>query len=381
MTLDLRFLEVYETRPDYERYGGQAFFHIDVAAKCLVLDSVIGPESRIELVADPHDASFRRAEAMIIASLYYYTISTKHLVEIHMIHNLVEVAMHNAFDAQGQWAHPFRTFMYLHLFSHELAEEMTTQHLMQEGAVFSQVFATTHSSLIAHLNDRYREFVYGCDEQFEARAAMFSVVGEDGEAEMLPNAAITWELEYVKIWTRYTDALIDIIYPDDASVRADQAMRAFHRELEHLRVNGLPARYAKLATKAGVSRFASDTIHHLVVRHQVYGTTSAPGLDPRIASTVVPRDGGPAGVDEWRSLAFVALATAHARFVMLLDDFKYLLEGVDSKYAEPMRVVFDRLQADLRELDAEWTGSDEARAHNRAYFLAVPSDLRTGPGY
>ena len=36
----------------------------------------------------------------------------------------------DAFDAERQWAHPIRTLLYLHFFSHQLAEELTTEHLL-----------------------------------------------------------------------------------------------------------------------------------------------------------------------------------------------------------------------------------------------------------
>jgi hypothetical protein len=381
LVLDLRFLDIYETKPDYEPYGGQAFFYIDAKAERLVLRSVIAQRTTREIAANPDDATFRRAEAMIIASLYYYVVSGKHLAEIHMTYNLLEVAMYNAFDSQGQWTHPFRTVLYLHTFSHELAEELTTEHLVQEGAVFTQIFATTHRSLVQHLNDTYERFEYGKDEEFETRAELMRIPSESGEPKLLPKAAITWELELVKIWTRYADALVDIIYENDAAVLDDRYMHDFFQELSVVLAKPLPPRYAKLQTKAGVSRFITDTVHHLVVRHQVYGTTGVPGLDPRIATTQVPRDGGTPGVDEWRSLASVALATAHARFVLILNDFKYLLDDVDAKYRPGMRDVYDRLQEDLRVLDAEWTSTDENKDFNRNYFRAVPSDMHTGPGY
>jgi hypothetical protein len=382
LVLDLRFLDSYETKPDYESYGGQAIFYIDAKAERLVLRSVIAPHTTLEIAANPDDATFRRAEAMVVASLYYYVVSGKHLSEIHMTYNLVEVAMYNAFDAQGQWTHPVRTVLYLHTFSHELAEELTTEHLVQEGAVFTQIFATTHRALIQHLNDSYESFEYGKDEDFEARAELMRLPSESlVEGKLLPKSAIKWELDMVKIWTRYANALVDIIYEDDAAVVGDRYMQDLFQELSVVLTKPLPPRYAKLQTKAGVSRFISDTAHHLVVRHQVYGTTGVPGLDPRIASTQVPRDGGTSGVDEWRSLAGVALATAHARFVLLLGDFKYLLDDVDAKYRGGMRDVYDRLQEDLRVLDAEWTSTDENKDFNRNYFRAVPSDMHTGPGY
>jgi hypothetical protein len=206
--------------------------------------------------------------------------------------------------------------------------------------------------------------------------------GSDGKARLLPRSAIKWELRYAEIWQRYTTALVDVIYDDDEAVAADPYVQGFHRELSLVMHNALPERYADFKTRAGLSRFASDTIHHAVVRHEVYGTTGVrAALDPRLNSTQIPSDGGPPGVDEWRSLLCVALATATARFTLLRGDFKYLLDGVDGAYAPGMKEAFDRLQADLGELEEEWTRSKKDKQFSYDYFRALPSDLRTGPGY
>ena len=95
--------------------------------------------------------------------------------------------------------------------------------------------------------------------------------------------------------------------------------------------------------------FAADTIHHATVRHQVYGTTGIKAaLDPRISKTQVPKDGGTTAVEEWRSLAYVALATGKARFTLLTgpkgQDFTYLLAAVDESQRKRMTPVFERLQ-------------------------------------
>ncbi|EDM68442.1 hypothetical protein PE36_03421 [Moritella sp. PE36] len=383
LTIDFSFLENYETKSDYESYGGAAYFKVNSTKQRLELISVVAPHTTDVLPVDPRSPSFRRAESLVLASMYYQVISGKHLAEIHMTYNLVEVAMHDAFEAQGQWAHPFRTFMYLHFFAHELAEEITTEHLVQEGAVFSQVFATTHDSLVHHLNDCYSNFEYGADEDFEARAAMLTMQGSAGKpGELLPNACIKWELDYAKIWNGYTTALIDIIYTDDAAVQADKYLQDFHAGLLQVMVKGLPARYEGFQTKAGIARFASDTIHHTVVRHQVYGTTGIrAALDPRISKVQVPVDGGTPAINEWRSLAFVALATGKARFTLLQGDFTNLLNGVDAKYKDDMHKVFDQLQEDLAKLETEWTATEEDKQRNYNYFRAIPSVLHTGPGY
>ena len=381
---DFTFLESYETKADYESYGGKAYFKVNGDTERLELLSVVAPHSHQEIPANPNDGTFRHAESLVLASMYYQVISGKHLAEIHMTYNLVEVAMHNAFDVQNQWTHPFRTFMYLHFFSHELAEEVTTEHLVQDGAVFNQIFSTTHNGLINHLNDCYHDFHYGEDENFEERAALMTMPPKPGETQgkILPNACINWEMEYATIWHKYSSALIDIIYQDDKAVQQDKYLQDFHQALLTVLVNGLPERYDNFQSKEGVARFASDTIHHTVIRHQVYGTTGVKAaLDPRIGSPQIPTDMGTPAVDEWRSLAYVALATGRARFTLLMNDFTYLLDGVDEKYKEQMHTVFEALQTDLAELEAKWNTTEEEKEYNNNYFRTVPSKLHTGPGY
>ncbi|NQZ58679.1 MAG: hypothetical protein HRT88_14590, partial [Lentisphaeraceae bacterium] len=241
LVVDMRFLEKYATKEDYESYGGVAYLRINSKLKKLELTSVIAPKSTVEIPADAQDPSFRRAEALICASIYYQVISGKHLAEIHMTYNLVEVCMHNAFDAKQQWNHPFRSFMYLHFYAHQLAEEITTEHLVQEGAEFSQIFATTHDSMIDHLNDCYSSITFGEDEDFEGRKEAMTMRDEAGEEiGILPKACIKWELEYFDIWLKYTTALIDIIYRDDKAVQDDENIQIFYSGLSQVIVKDLP---------------------------------------------------------------------------------------------------------------------------------------------
>lgn len=382
LVADFRFLEDYETKPDYEPYGGVAYFTVNRAAQCLELVSVVAPRCRKEIRVNPADPAFRRAEAMIAASLYYQVISGKHLAEIHMTYNLVEVALHNAFDATGGCDHPVRTMLYLHFFSHALAEELTTEHLVQQRAVFAQIFATTHTALIRHLNDCYRDFHFGADEDFDARLALLSTVDGTGKRTPLPRAAIGWELRYVAIWNRYATAVVEALYPTDAEVVADTRVQGLHAELERVLLNGMPARYAAFQTKAGLARFLTDTIHHCVIRHEVYGTMGVRGaLDPRIGQLQVPRDGGPPGVEEWRSVACIGLATSRTRFTPLLGDYKYLFAGAPGSTRSALERAFDDMQRELGALQEEWTRTAADVAFNYDYFRAVPVDLDTGPGY
>lgn len=381
---DFRFLENYETKPDYESYGGVAYFRVNSSKKCLELESVIAPHSSEVIRANPNDPTFRHAESMVIASLYYQVVSGKHLAEIHMTYNLIEVAMYNAFDAKQMYRHPIRIILYLHFFSHSLAEELTTENLVEEGGVFAQIFATTQDSLIRHLNDCYHAFQFGEDENIDDRIAALRMKGPAGkfDGDVLPNASINWELCYMKIWQKYATALVEIIYKDDLAVQGDRNLQDFHNALLNLLLNGLPSRYDGFQSKKGVALFISDTIHHVVVRHEVYGSTGVRlALDPRINNLQIPRDGGTNSVDEWRSLACVSLATSRVRFTSLLNDFKYLLEDVEAKFRPAMAKVYDQLQDDLKDLETAWNSNETDKKRNFEYLRPTPSELDTGAGY
>lgn len=81
--LDFRQLEEFENKDDYEPYGGVAFFALG-ENKCLHLKWVIAPRARIKISVDKKSGTFRRAEAMILSSLYFSVVAGKHLAEIHM---------------------------------------------------------------------------------------------------------------------------------------------------------------------------------------------------------------------------------------------------------------------------------------------------------
>ena len=101
-------------------------------------------------------------------------------------YNLLEVANINMFDhalnsrrgtnAQGGLddfnGHPLRVMLYIHLFSHGLAEELTTEHLVQENAVFSQVFSLKYEALTTYLTGIYNRFTFASDEDFEERESV-----------------------------------------------------------------------------------------------------------------------------------------------------------------------------------------------------------------
>ncbi|MEM7557814.1 MAG: hypothetical protein AAF394_01700 [Planctomycetota bacterium] len=381
LVLDFSFLEKYETKEDYESYGGKAFFRIDDDRQRLVLESVIAPASDTEIQVNPNDDTFRRAEDMILASLYFYVVSGKHLVEIHMGLNLIEIALFNAFDANKQWGHPVRMALYPHLYAHELAEELTTQNLLEDGAVFPQIFATTNAALVNHLNDRFSEYELGKDENFEAREQVL-LTGRKKELEaVLPNSSLVWEKRYAKIWQEYAKSIVEAAYKDDEEVAEDECVQSLLRHLEKYYPTALPERYGKLSTMEELIRFIGDTIHHLVIRHEVYGTTGVRlSLDPRINKVQVPKDGGPPAIDEWRSLACVAMATSRVRYTSLTEtNFSNVFYDVqDPIVRSKMQKAHQTMKSELQKLETEFQTDG---VDNYQQLRPLPSELDIGAGY
>lgn len=379
--MDLSFFEKYETKADYESYGGVAYLEIDDAKRCLKLTHIQAPNSDIELAVDPTDTRFRHAEDMILATVYFYVVSGKHLVEIHMGLNLVEVALFNSFDAKRQWFHPVRLALYPHLFAHELAEELTTQNLLEDKAVFPQIFATTNASLMRHLNDRFGEYELANDEDFDHRERVL-LTGRDGQSleDVLPSSSLIWEKRYAAIWLEYATRLIESAYPTDAKVESDECVQVLFANLTATFRQPLPSRFDELKTRTGLARFIADMMHHLIIRHEVYGTSGVRlALDPRINKVQVPKDGGPYGIDEWRSLACVAMATSRVRYTQLMTDYTNVFDDLtDADIKQKYRDAHTQLKAQLAALETEFK-SDEVENYDTLRLL--PSELDIGAGY
>lgn len=379
--MDLTFFEKYETKADYEPYGGKAYFEIDDDNRCLTLTHVQPPKSDIELAVDPTDARFRHAEDMILATVYFYVVSGKHLVEIHMGLNLIEVALFNSFDAKRQWSHPVRLALYPHLFAHELAEELTTQNLLEDKAVFPQIFATTNASLMRHLNDRFGEYELAKDEDFDHREKVL-LTDREGQSldDVLPRLSLVWEKRYGAIWLEYATALVEAVYTSDADVATDECVQVLFANLSATYRQPLPGRFDELKTRSGLARFIADMMHHLIIRHEVYGTSGVRlALDPRINKVQVPKDGGTYGVDEWRSLACVAMATSRVRYTKLLTDFTNTFEDLqDAELRQKYINAHNQLKSQLEALESEFTSDG---VNNYDTLRLLPSELDIGAGY
>jgi hypothetical protein len=165
------------------------------------------------------------------------------------------------------------------------------RHLIQEGAVFNQIFALKYDSLLNFMQQTYTSFVYASDEDFEGRKQDMQKLRETqppstGTSAGKPTldfvCSLDWELKYNEIFVKYADSLVEAIYRNDAHVQNDATLQEFYESLSTL-FDTVPGRYENFQSKAGIKRFLSDTINHMTVGHEFYGTTGVSGAaDPRV---------------------------------------------------------------------------------------------------
>ena len=155
-----------------------------------------------------------------------------------------------------------------------------------------------------HLNDRFGDYELGHDEDFEGPRG-------DPDDRPSPGRAAGGRAAAVRAWsgrsstprsgTSTRPGWSSPPSPTTPRSRMTTCIQAFYDQLSAAVPPELPARYDRLATPQGLARFISDMMHHLIIRHEIYGTSGRPPvLDPRINKVQVPKDGGPYAIDEWR---------------------------------------------------------------------------------
>ena len=426
LVLDLSRLEKYQTQPGRHRYGGVAFFKFkptDEDETCLKLSTewVVEPLGSRKIHAS--NGLFRAAEDKIVSSLLFDVVAGKHLAELHQAFNLLEYALHNEFDCalnkfrrlEGFNAHPLRVVLYVHMFSHALATELTVEHLLQKNGVFEQVFALNHESLVEYMEDKFYTFDFCSDEDWAYRTACMAPLlsqaknaSVDGAVEPGFSCSLEWELCYKQHTDTYAQAAIGAMYDSDEDVKADTELAGFWKELCGLYA-AISDRYDKLQTKDGLALFVSDLVFHLTVRHELYGTCAMAGaFDSRIMTPYVPEDGGNIALDEWRSFVYIGLVTAYPPFVNLVQDdtqndcnnninhnsnaskqrrLECVFEdatpvggkGNQMKLAETLRNGFLGLTDNLCRLQREWDSRDPSGEWK--LLVPQPKALHSGPGY
>jgi len=294
--------------------------------------------------------------------------------------------------------------MHLHFFNHIIVNDSTTGHLLENTAIFAQIFPFTIRGLYEFLHIVVRNFEYMSDADLESRRAVTDGV-------MPEQSTLVWEEKYKRIYTNYAAMIADVCWKTDADVAKDLQMQKFIRNLASNIPKGLPARLksngaAAFTSKAQVVEFMSSAIFIVTCRHEVYGTLFGNwAYEPRIMQSQLPLDFGPPSVNDYQAMVGIAMATSRKPATKLMiredpmpgekttvglpknaqgvgmRDFKYFLKNLPDEEDGGMKKSFDYLQGALNALYVDMAGNREKRELANWFLQVSPEMLETGAGY
>ena len=372
--IDLSWLEKYHPKKDCYGYGGKAYFTQNPITMDLTLQSIHLPEgSKIK----PSDSQFKNALTRILSSTGFVSVAGFHLIGIHMLLNLITVSLYNTFSVNfNKNCHPFYAIMNIHFYNHCLVEEITTAHLVEKGAVFSQIFALKHEDMCTFINDYFCSIEFGSEADLESRIEVLGIIPRYSQIE--------WQLEYKKIFKRYAEKVVDIMYPNEMDLQNDTLISNFYDELNSTlesRRGGAPGlqRFSKFSEKKYLVNFITDCMHIAIVSHKVYGTKVPEyAVHPTLMPSQVHLDFSLPSIDDYMSLIFVTAATSRVNFTLLLSVDANIVFG--NVQPDDIRIgliqSFNDMKQDLVELGIRWS-SDV----NEQYQRCLPSELECAAGY
>jgi hypothetical protein len=359
----------------------------------------------LRLISGETDWQFDQAEQILLTSSYVLVVAGYHAGGIHVMMSLIAIALHNGFDIHdGDYFHPWRTAMHLHFFNHIVVNNTTTGHLLENTAIFAQIFPFTIRGLYEFLHAVIRNYEYLSDADLEARKAVTDGV-------MPEQSTIMWEQRYKTIYTNYAGMVADVCWKTDADVAKDVQMQKFIRNLSANIPKGLPQRFrhngvSAFNTKAQVVEFTASAIHVITCRHEVYGTLFGIwAYEPCIMQSQLPLDFGPPSVNDYQAMIGIAMATSRKPATKLMvredpmpgektsvglpknaqgvgmRDFKYFIRNLPEEEDAGLKKAFDYLQGALNALYVDMAGNREKRELAHWFLQVTPEMLETGAGY
>jgi len=295
--------------------------------------------------------------------------------------------------------------MHLHFFNHIVVNDSTTGHLLENTAIFVQIFPWTIRGLYQFLEAVVRNYDYMSDADLETRKAVTDGI-------MPEQSTLTWESKYKAIYVNYATQIADVTWKTDEDVAKDKQMQQF---LKNLNVNipkGVPARLRSrdgtvaVTSKAQAAEIMASAIFVVTCRHEVYGTLFGNwAYEPYIMQSQLPLDFGPPAVNDYQAMVGIAMATSRkpATKLMIREDpmpgekttvglprnehgvgmrnFKYFIRNLPTEESEGLGRAFDYMQTALNGLYVDMAGNREKREMANWFLQVTPEMLETGAGY
>lgn len=408
--VDFEWMSAFSVKPDYHQTGGRAFFRLDRESARLHVQYLTRPRETRKIyplrnaLGETH-WEFFQAEQIILTSSYALVVVGYHAGGIHVMMNMLAIALHNGFDTNdGELFHPWRLAMHLHFFNHIVVNDSTTGHLLEKTAIFAQIFPWTIHGLYEFLHTVVQNYELMSDADLESRKAVTDGI-------LPPQGTLVWEERYKKIYLEYATMVANVCWQTDADLVKDVQMQSFLRNLSSNLPKGMPQRFrssgvSTFTSKAQAAEFMASAIHVVTCRHEVYGTLFGNwAYEPYIMQSQLSLDFGPPSVNDYQAMVGIAMATSRKPATKLMiradpmpgektsvglpknaqgegmRDFKYLIRNLPEGDDVALGNAFDFLQNSLNALYVEMAGTKEKRDLANWFLQVTPEMLELGAGY
>mmetsp|Transcript_76483 Transcript_76483/g.177487 ORF Transcript_76483/g.177487 Transcript_76483/m.177487 type:complete len:568 (-) Transcript_76483:275-1978(-) len=316
--VDLRFMRELAVREAFERYGACAYFQGQKLTKIFWChgDKLVGPD----------DADWEHVKYAWRVALFTAVTAVDHLLKCHLIvSNAVNAAARESLPPD----HCIRRVLHANFFGTARVNAAAINTLSVEGCFF-------HRASSFEWEGGLRAALHTFADSHE-----FETFPQRVEKSSLPEAAkkeLPYFVDGLDVWAALHDfyeAYVELYYPDDASVQADDAL------VDYWQFRSTPMYSNKLPplSKSALVEQLTHTCFYVSAQHQITGDV-VQYLTTPIGMFWQSREGQTSADAEEFTIVMTLMATTGREMPRLMEDWSHL---IDAKANEP----WQKLQSDL----------------------------------
>lgn len=353
-TADFLWLDDFEVRPGYERYGARAVFDHD--RKLVEMEWPRGS------ILKPGHPDWEHAKWNWKCSVIVAVTARDHLVGLHIqASNLIVTS---AVENLGK-DHPIRRFLKPHTHGAISINVGAIRTLLTENGLLHRAVAFEWGELRRVIQTAFDSNRLRSPKQYASDHGML-------EADGTPNPAQPFAVDffdYASTVERYVSDYVDVYYKNDADVLNDAEVVAFWEGCRVLENSGIP----QLRGVDSFKYLLTSFLVHVTGLHQHVGNVAEYLSHPTWATGKVRKGYTVADIQSSMQSLNIGLLTA-LPVPKLRDDYRHLL--LEDKHHEETERIMESFQRNLVELEDRITARNEQRKYPFPAFM--PSRMTTG---